>query len=212
MNEIAAVIFDCDGVMFDSKGANLAFYNRIFAEFGYAPVELEHKERAHICHTASSANVLKSLMRDVHLEDALDFAMTLDYREFIPAMIPVVGLMGVLESLHGRLPLAVATNRGGSIVPVLEHFDLRRFFDVVVNCKDVPRPKPAPDMLFLVVERLGVAPGDCLFIGDSELDMQAAQGAQIRFASYGDAVEGAEFSLRKLSDLLDHLGITGSGG
>jgi HAD superfamily hydrolase (TIGR01509 family) len=205
MKGLAAIIFDCDGVMFESKSANLAFYNRIFREFGYAPVALDQQERAHICHTASSVNVLKSLMDDAHLVEALAFSATLDYREFIPQMTPVVGLKEVLEFLQGRYPLAVATNRGGSIVPVLEHFGLQRYFDVVVNSNDVARPKPAPDMLLLAVEKLNAVPGDCLFIGDSELDMQAARGAQVRFASYGGAVPGSDFSLQQLGELRDYL-------
>ena len=88
MAQLKLVVFDCDGVMFESKQANLAYYNRIFAKFSYPPVLLEQQQRAHICHTASSPNVLAALMSEADLQPALSYAATLDYREFIPFMQP----------------------------------------------------------------------------------------------------------------------------
>ncbi len=205
MKTLQAVIFDCDGVMFDSKGANLAYYNRILTEFGYEPVSMAEEERAHLCHTGSSADVIRALIAEDQFEQAMSFATSLHYEPFIPEMLPSEGLREVLERLHGNYPLAIATNRGRSIDLVLEHFGLSGYFDVVVSCQDVKRPKPAPDMLLLAVEKLQVDAGNCLFIGDSELDQQAAQGARVRFASYGGTVCGEEFSLRKLNCLFDFI-------
>ncbi len=91
-------------------------------------------------------------MREGDVGPALDYASQLDYREFIPYMIPEPHLDDVLSQLVGLYPLAVATNRGKSIEPVLEHFNLRQFFSVVVTSHDVVRPKPAPDMLLLASE------------------------------------------------------------
>ena len=64
MSRIEAVIFDCDGVMFESRQANLAYYNRILAEFSYPLVYAEQKDRALLCHTASSPEVLTNLLRE----------------------------------------------------------------------------------------------------------------------------------------------------
>ncbi len=205
MKTLQAVIFDCDGVMFDSKGANLAYYNRILTEFGYEPVSMEQQERAHLCHTGSSADVIRALIAEDQFEQAMNFAMSLHYEPFIPEMRPTEGLCEVLDRLHDNYPLAIATNRGRSIDLVLEYFGLERYFDVVVSCQDVKRPKPAPDMLLLAVEKLEVVAGNCLFIGDSELDQRAAQGARVRFASYGGAVPGEEFALNSLNGLFDYL-------
>ena len=204
MSRIDALIFDCDGVLFESHAANLAYYNRIFKRFNYPPVLPEQAFRAHLCHTASSPVVLAELMSAADLPLALSYAASIYYREFIPFMQPEPHLQQMLEKVAARYPLAVATNRGVSVEPILEHFGLKDYFSVVVTCRDVEQPKPAPDMLLLAAEKLQVAPEKCLFIGDSELDQQAASGAQVRFAAYGGLDSGLT-TLASHLQLLDYL-------
>jgi len=204
MSRIEGIIFDCDGVLFESKNANLAYYNRILERFSYPLVSAAQKDRAHLCHTASSPDVLAVLVRSEDLQPALDYAATLDYREFIPHMQPEPHLDHVLKQLSTEYPLAVATNRGTSVEPILSHFGFGGYFHTVVTSKDVERPKPAPDMLFLASQKLGFAPENCLFIGDSELDQQAAAGANIRFLGYGGLTTG-EMALQNHLQLLEYL-------
>ncbi|MFK5925668.1 MAG: HAD family hydrolase [Desulfuromusa sp.] len=204
MSQIEAVIFDCDGVMFESRRANLAYYNRILEEFSYPPVSTEHKELAQMCHTASSSVVLANLLRQEDLPSARIFSATLDYRAFIPYMEPEADLTELLEQLLGHYPMAIATNRGKSILAILDHFNLDKYFTAVVTSHDVENPKPAPDMLFLAAESLNIKPENCLFIGDSELDKLAATEANMQFAGYGKEVSG-KISLSNHLQLLDYL-------
>lgn len=204
MSRIDAVIFDCDGVMFESRKANLAYYNRILEKFSYPLVSAEQRDLAHLCHTASSPNVLKNLLREEDLPLALSFAATLDYREFIPDMDQKENLVELLEQLSDQYPLAIATNRGKSVLAILDHFDLYSYFSIVVTSHDVERPKPAPDMLLLAAEKLNVNPENCLFIGDSELDKLAAGDANIQFAGYGGGVSGV-ISYSNHLELWDYL-------
>lgn len=204
MGCIDAIIFDCDGVMFASHQANLAYYNRILEEFSYPPVLSEQKELAQMCHTASSAEVLSNLFHPNDLATAREFAATVDYRQFIPYMELEPSFLELLQQLSGDYPLAIATNRGKSISMVLEYFSLQNFFSVVISCHDVEHPKPAPDMLFLVAERLNIEAESCLFIGDSKLDKLAAAAANMQFAGYGGEVS-ATISISNHLQLLDYL-------
>jgi len=204
MSQIEAVIFDCDGVMFESRRANLAYYNRILQEFSYPPVSAEQKELAQMCHTASSPVVLANLLRKEDLPLALIFAATLDYRAFIPHMKPEADLTELLEQLLDHYPMAIATNRGKSILAILEHFNLHNYFSAVVTSHDVEHPKPAPDMLFLAAESLNIKSENCLFIGDSELDKLAATEANMQFAAYGREIS-AQITLSNHLQLLDYL-------
>jgi len=201
MNRVKAIIFDCDGVLFESRNANLAYYNRILDQFSYPPVLPEQRDRAHLCHTGSSSQVLARLVEQADLESALEYSASLDYRQFIPFIRPEPHLEEMLGQVFARVPLAIATNRGTSVEAILSHFKLRKFFSVVVTCKDVIHPKPAPDMLLLAAEKLGILPENCLFIGDSELDQQAALRAKVLFAGYGGIV-GGEFSLNNHLQLI----------
>lgn len=210
MKKVKAIIYDCDGVLFASHAANLAYYNLIFAAFDYPAVSAEQQEAAHLCHTASSPDVLAGLMRAEDVPAALAFAAELDYRQFIPLMTPMPELHQVLEIVAHHYPLAIATNRGSSVVPILEHFALGDFFSAVVTSRDVEKPKPAPDMLLLAARHLGHQPQSCLFIGDSELDQAAAAAGSFHFLGYGEWFK-QEACVNKVlgrhRDLLEHLSL-----
>jgi phosphoglycolate phosphatase-like HAD superfamily hydrolase len=54
---------------------------------------------------------------------------------------------------------------------------LSRFFDVVVGGDEVALPKPAPDGIRLACERLGVRPRNAAYVGDADVDLEAARRA-----------------------------------
>lgn len=185
------IVFDCDGVLFESKSANLAYYNEVLNAFDVLPVTIEQHERAHICHTAATPQVFAALLGPDQVALAIEMVAKLDYKKFIPFMTPEPQMREVIATLSARYPLAVATNRGTSMTEILLHFDLADYFQVVITSRDVPRPKPFPDMLHLAARRLGIVEQELLFVGDSELDAAAATAAGMPFIAYrsiqGDA-------------------------
>jgi len=183
-NNIEGVIFDCDGVLFESRRANLAYYNAVMSHFDHPLVEANDKEKAAICHTAASPEVFAFLLGEDRVAEALQFSAQLHYRQFIPWMDPEPGLVASLEELSASRPLAVATNRGTSMDEILSHFQIDRFFKAVVTSRDVARPKPHGDMLLLAAEKLGLPLAKLLFVGDSLYDKMAAESAGVRFVSY----------------------------
>lgn len=205
MNGIRGIIYDCDGVLFESRQANLAYYNAVQRHFGEPPVEAHDHERAHLCHTAASPEVFSVLLGPGRVEEALRFAATLGYRQFIPFMTPEPGMVEALATLSAMLPLAVATNRGTSMPEILCHFGLSRYFRTVVTSRDVARPKPYPDMLELAARRLGLQESELLFVGDSELDCTAARRAGVRFVAYGRSMQG-EMSIGGHGELVEVFG------
>jgi HAD superfamily hydrolase (TIGR01509 family) len=187
---VEGVIFDCDGVLFESLQANLAFYNTILRDFGEPEVDMEDTAKAHLCHTAASPRVFEVLLGPERVADAMAMAKTIGFRRFIPLMVPEPGIRAVLARLSERMPLAVATNRGNSMAELLGHFDLYQYFRAVVTSRDVCHPKPSPDMLLLAADRLGLEPDRVLFVGDSELDYEASRRAGIRFVAYKNSLGG----------------------
>ncbi len=208
MKAVRGIIYDCDGVLFESRAANLAYYNTVLKSFGAEPVSAADRDLALICHTAASPEVFTALLGEARVAAAMTVAQELDYRQFIPHMSTEPGLVQVLSTLSSSFPLAVATNRGNSMGEILAHFSLQQFFQVVITSRDVPRPKPAPDMLHLAARRLGLAAEELLFIGDSELDRQAAVAAGIRFVGYKSEGEGVRINAhRELVELLRSEGV-----
>jgi phosphoglycolate phosphatase len=88
------------------------------------------------------------------------------------------GVAEALGSLDGRK--ATATTKGTPTTrAVLEQFGLLPYFDHVQGTDGFPC-KPAPDVVLRSVAALGARPEDCLFIGDSETDMEAGRRAGVR--------------------------------
>ncbi|CAM6747223.1 phosphoglycolate phosphatase [Klebsiella michiganensis] len=84
-----------------------------------------------------------------------------------------------LGALHAKgLPLALVTNKPTPFVaPILTSLDIAKYFTVVIGGDDVKNKKPHPEPLLLVAEKLGLAPAELLFVGDSRNDIQAAKAA-----------------------------------
>jgi HAD superfamily hydrolase (TIGR01509 family) len=205
MKGVRGIIYDCDGVLFDSRRANLAYYSHVLEHLGEPAVTEADPAKAHLCHTAASPVVFERLLGGQLARDALAFARTVDYCQFIPLLTLECGVRRALSILAGNMPLALATNRGAGVRELLRYFDLDAFFQVMVTCNDVARPKPAPDMLLLAARRMQRVGEELLFVGDSELDHQAADLAGIRFGAYRGLVQGG-MVIREHLDLVRMLG------
>lgn len=73
----------------------------------------------------------------------------------------------ILEALASRYPMVLVSNFYGNVEAVLEDFDLRRFFDTIVESAVVGVRKPDPRIFALGVEALGLCPDEVLVVGDS---------------------------------------------
>jgi HAD superfamily hydrolase (TIGR01509 family) len=71
----------------------------------------------------------------------------------------------------------VTTASAGNVGAILEHFAMRRLFDIVVTGDDVARHKPDPEAYRLAAERLSVPAEACLVFEDSEVGAAGAIGA-----------------------------------
>jgi HAD superfamily hydrolase (TIGR01549 family) len=104
------------------------------------------------------------------------------------------------------LPMAVVTNSPRRLTEeVLEAVGLWDRFDAAATGDEVREGKPAPEIIALALERLGVAPGDgVVMVGDTENDAEAARRARIPFVGYripGDA------TIERLDQLREALGL-----
>jgi HAD superfamily hydrolase (TIGR01509 family) len=184
-NRYKAVIYDCDGVMFDSFTANLAFYDRIMSMMRRPSLDRGNEEQMRVLHTFANREVLAWFFPDPdEFQESVRCAGALDYRELVPLMVMEEGFRDTLEALQGQVELAVCTNRSTSMDMVLESFDLARYFGIVMTASKVSYPKPHPEPLLKVLDHYGLAPGEALFVGDSEVDSLAAAAAGVPFLAY----------------------------
>ncbi len=176
------VAFDCDGVLFDSRQANTAFYNAILAHFGCPPLIPQDVDYVH------SHTVWESLEHifpnHPDLAEVLKFARSFDYRPFIPMMVEEPHLREFLEFLRPACHTALATNRTTTTWAVLRHHGLEEHFELVVSAQDVTRPKPHPEAFRRILAHFGLEPQQAIYIGDSRVDEEFAARAGVPLVAY----------------------------
>ena len=185
------IIYDCDGVILDSMESNYIFYNRIMEFLGRSEIDRNNSDAKRVLHTYSFNNVMEYFFAgDLRRDDAFQFAKTIHYRDLMPYMKMEDGFVQALDQLKGQTSLAICTNRATSMEMIIEDFGLDGYFDYIMTASQVTYPKPHPEPLLKVLKHFGVEPEEALFIGDGEVDMQAAQGAGVPFISYKSNLPG----------------------
>lgn len=196
---LKAVIFDCDGVMFDTNRANAAYYNQILEQFGRPPLT---PEQFKYCHMHTGDEAMRYLFDDTGLaEAAQDYRMKMGYSRFIQLMEIEPHLRPLLASLRPEIKTAVGTNRADTMEEVMRVHQLQDVFDLVVTSRDVATPKPAPDILNRILAHFALAPEEALYIGDSVVDEEAAAAAGMPFAAYGDPHLKADYHIESLEEI-----------
>ena len=205
--KVSAVIFDCDGVMFDSRQANITFYNHILSHFDLPPMTAEDIEFVHMNTAVESLNHI--FRQSPYLAEAQEYRLQLDYTPFIRDMVMEPGLKEVLDFLKPRCGLAVATNRSNTIGRVLELNGLSHYFDIVVSSLDVTNPKPHPEPIFKILDFFGIEPDECFYVGDSEVDFEVCRAAGVPLIAYKNKALRAPIHVESLPELKDILRFPG---
>jgi phosphoglycolate phosphatase-like HAD superfamily hydrolase len=199
LKQIKVVAFDCDGVMFDTRKANRAYYNRLLSRFELPP--MTDDQFAYVQQHTVHRSIAHLFQDESMRAQALEERELLSYASFIKEMEIEPDLVFLLEKLRSGFHTAVATNRSNTMNAVLTEHGLAPLFDLVVTALDVMHPKPAPDPLIKVSTHFSVTPGEVFYIGDSKLDEEASLGAGVVFAAYRNPALKADFHIRHLKEV-----------
>ncbi|MBD4684971.1 HAD-IA family hydrolase, partial [Xanthomonas citri pv. citri] len=75
----------------------------------------------------------------------------------------------IIQHYSGKKPLAVGTGAHRiQAYKLLDKFNLRPYFNTIVDADDVKEHKPSPETFLLCAERLGVEPKHCLVFEDAD--------------------------------------------
>ena len=177
---IKGVISDMDGVMLDSEKLYVRFWCEAARSFGY-PMEKKH------------ALGIRSLARVFAVKKLQGwFGTEFDYdsvrNKRIELMDKYVAENGI-EAKSGAKELLIWLKQNGyktalaTATPVdraslyLKQVGLLEFFDVICSAREVKRGKPEPDIYLLAAKRLGLAPGECMALEDSQNGVRSAFAA-----------------------------------
>jgi HAD superfamily hydrolase (TIGR01509 family) len=175
----AAVVFDMDGLLFDTETLYQEAALLAAAEGGHPATADIFFQLIGVPWTRGRELLLGHFGEDFPVDEFV----TVWVRHFEAiaatrlALKPgVVELLDLLDAL--RLPRAIATSSSHRTVE--QHLDaggLTGRFDAIVGAGDYAHGKPAPDPFLAAAARLGVAPGECLALEDSHNGVRSAVAA-----------------------------------
>lgn len=179
VSKIRALCFDVDGTLSDTDDLYAQKVARFLPRFLFR--DPERVARRLVMWIESPGNALMGIPDRFGLDDELAALVNWMYRhrkKRWKQYLLVPGVDAMLASLHGRFPLAVVSARDeGGTRAFLDHFNLTRYFDVIVTALTAEHTKPYPDPILFAAQKMGVAPESCLMIGDTTVDMRAGKSA-----------------------------------
>ena len=178
-----AVIFDFDLTLADSTAGFDACHRLAAERLGLAPVSLEAVRRS----IGTPLDIVvprffPSLSESQVAEYIAAYQAHADH-VMTPLTVMLPGAADTVRHLNDAgLTLAIVSQKlRYRVEDVLQRERIRDCFDVVLGGEDVPAFKPDPSGLLLALERLAVAAGDAVYVGDTTIDAAAAANAGLRF-------------------------------
>lgn len=179
-HDCQAVLFDLDGTLLDTAPDFITAVNRLLHERQHKPLP-GSKIRAGVTHGTAGLVTLAFGFDPSHPDfEPTRQALLGHYRQCLTEQTDLFpGMKGVLIELASRhIPWGIVTNKPELYTQAILqelHFPTR---PAVVVCPDhVTRTKPDPEPMLLACHQLGVAPDQCIYVGDHLRDILAGKNA-----------------------------------
>jgi N-acetyl-D-muramate 6-phosphate phosphatase len=184
INRIRAICFDIDGTLRNTDDQYVLQIEK----------SLHHFQFLFPNHNMSiAARRLVMMMEEpgnllIQIPDRLNFDKPLNqFLDFLGNHIKtknhhdetiIPGVIHCLSHFHTRYPLGIVSARGErQATRFLDYFGLKQFFNCVATGQTTPHTKPFPDPIIWTSTQMGVAPGQCLMVGDTTVDILSAKAA-----------------------------------
>ena len=215
LDDTEAVVFDLDGTLLDTLEDLTDAVNMALEKYGLPQRSMEEVRRF-------VGNGLRNLMtqavedgeKNPRFEEIFTF-----FREYYKnncnhKTSPYDGVLELLKELKARgIQMAIVSNKIDAGVKELNEKFFAEYIDVAIGEREGIKRKPAPDSVNEVLHILGVEKGHILYVGDSDVDIQTADNADVRCVcvSWGFRDEkflmehGAGAVIQRPLELLDYL-------
>ena len=196
------ILFDLDGTLIDSTEAILESFAVAFKTFGQAVPE-DRLIEAEIGHPLDLMFPTLGVAQEE--VNAYVQAYKMHYREISCAktvLLPQAREAVELASKFATLGV-VTTKTAKYSIELLEHMGLMDYFDVLIGREDVINPKPDPEPIQKALLRLPSDTSDIWMVGDTCMDMHAANAAKVGAIGVTCGYGTAE-NLLKCTDNLYH--------
>ncbi|MBE6052120.1 MAG: HAD family phosphatase [Clostridium sp.] len=177
MSKIKAVIFDMDGVIFDTEKFYLKFWTKVFDEYGY-----KMTKEIYIPLMGTGRKNVKNVFRKTFGDDLPVDEMYIRKDELlfkaidnneVPLKLGATDLLTYLKQNGYKIALATSAKRD-RVTKQLKDNNMTSMFDTIVCGDDVINSKPDPEIFLKAAARVNVSPENCVVIEDSLAGIKGA--------------------------------------
>ena len=182
VGRIQALCFDVDGTLNDTDDQYAETVKRLLKPLDVFPfMDREHIARRFIMWAEAPSNAVLGYADQIGIDDQVSALM-----DWLSRHHPrqqkmfqlITGVADMLDELSGHYPMSVVSARDERTTRLfLDAFDLSRHFTCVATALTCPHTKPFPDPVLWAAGKMGVAPENCLMIGDTTVDIRAGRSA-----------------------------------
>lgn len=182
VGRVKALCFDVDGTLNDTDDQFTETVKALLKPLDMLPfVDRGHIARRFIMWAEAPSNALlgyaDQIGIDAQVSALMDWLSRHNHRKQKMFQL-ITGVAEMLDELSGHYPMSVVSARDERTTRLfLEQTDLSRYFTCVAAALTCPHTKPFPDPVLWAAGKMGVAPGNCLMIGDTTVDIRAGRSA-----------------------------------
>jgi HAD superfamily hydrolase (TIGR01509 family) len=194
-------IFDCDGVLFDSREANRHYYNSVLSSVGLPEMNEKQLDFCHMHTAGESMDYLLKGQPESIINEAMRVIEKVDYSSFLKYMTMEPGVTETVQQIRKFMPAAISTNRSTTMPLLATMYRLDQLFDKIVCALDVKNPKPDPEGVYKILDYFKVSPHQAVYIGDTSVDQEVADRAGVPLIAYKNSSLEAMFHVEHFSEI-----------
>ncbi|WP_029318957.1 HAD family hydrolase [Butyrivibrio sp. AE3004] len=202
MKKFDAVVFDMDGVIFDSERATMYCWLELAKKY-----YIENLEKNFLACTGTTNQRTREIMmeaygEDFHYDAFAKEASVMFHEKYDGGKLPIKsGVHVILDYLkyQGKKIALASSTRKQTVVNELKDAGLIDYFDEIITGDMVTHSKPHPEIFLLACEKIGIKPENAYAIEDSYNGIRAANAGGLRPIMVPDLLPANE-EMKKLTE------------
>jgi beta-phosphoglucomutase len=180
MESLDAVFIDFDGTLVSSEHANACAYADALSALGFKLSFSEILDAVHGRHWSQFLPIILGSQYSDSLGKKIAEYKKIIYPNYFSEVRLNYGLIRLLRSIDSKVPIAIISNASlEAINKILDIFEIKDVFQLVVSFEHVKEPKPSPEGYLLGLSKLRAAASNSIAFEDSDVGLMAARAAKI---------------------------------
>jgi len=208
MGKIEGVIFDMDGLLFDTERISFNIWKKVLKDFGYNMTNEIYTSLMGRNHEGVNEILMKEYGQDLPIVK-IRLAKEIDMKNYIndngaPVKLGAYELLNFLADKEYKVALATSSCREVA-VKLLKMAGIRDNFNVIICGDEVVNSKPNPEIFLKAAEKLEADPKNCIVLEDSPAGIEAAYSGGMMGINVPDLKEPDEQIKRLAYKICDSL-------